>query len=322
MKTIKFSSIGQFRDAIRYFPKNLTSVPYVGYPKIHGTNASLLFVSPEQIIPLSKNNALSIGADNAGFAAWSQLHLSKLLEFAETIQLACTHIQYPFVVSGEWAGEGIQRGVAVNEVPKFFAIFGVGNYDGESYQWLNFKYFKHLHNHDIRLFNIAEFGEWHVEIDSVAPDLARNELVDITVAVEQECPAGKYFGVSGVGEGVVWQPDYTEDFLPRMSETWFKVKGEKHSASKVKKLATVNPEKVASVKEFVEYAVTENRLQQALVETKVTSVQEMSVFLKWLAGDVIKEESDTLVQSGLVWKDVQGSVVNKARTFLMQHLDK
>ena len=41
-----------------------------------------------------------------------------------------------------------------------------------------------------------------------------------------------------------------------------KVKGEKHSSSKVKKLASVDVEKLNSIKDFVDYAVTESRLEQ------------------------------------------------------------
>lgn len=40
------------------------------------------------------------------------------------------------------------------------------------------------------------------------------------------------------------------------------MKGEKHSASKVKTLAAVDPERLVNITEFVEYAVTENRLEQ------------------------------------------------------------
>ena len=50
-------------------------------------------------------------------------------------------------------------------------------------------------------------------------------MIEITEAVENECPVGKHFGVSGVGEGVVWTC-VSEGWND--SGTWFKVKGEAH----------------------------------------------------------------------------------------------
>lgn len=87
----------------------------------------------------------------------------------------------------------------------------------------------------------------------------------------------------------------------------FKVKGELHSVTKADKIANIDIEQLNNVKEFVDYAITESRLEQGLeylreqglydgyhIETK-----DMPVFLKWLAMDVFKEEKDTIIKNNL-----------------------
>ena len=122
--------------------------------------------------------------------------------------------------------------------------------------------------------------------------------------------------ISMIGEGIVYKTD-TERGTLRM-----KVKGEKHSSSKVKTLAPVDTEKVSSIKEFAEYAVTESRLNQG-IEKVFTSVNEqmdikkMGDFLKWITNDIIKEEMDTLRDNGLEPKDVTSAISNIARKWFL-----
>jgi hypothetical protein len=42
-----------------------------------------------------------------------------------------------------------------------------------------------------------------MEIDFNMPQLVQNQLSEITIAVEEECPVAKAFGFSGIGEGIV-----------------------------------------------------------------------------------------------------------------------
>jgi hypothetical protein len=162
-----------------------------------------------------------------------------------------------------------------------------------------------------RIFFINQFPTWELEIDFDYPELSSNKMIELTEEVEKECPVGKYFGVSGVGEGIVWkchiEPYVGGDFM-------FKVKGEKHSVSKVKTLAAVDVEKVNSIKECVDKIITENRLNQGLDYLRTNHLeiipQNLGIFIKWVTSDAIREELDTIVESGLIPKDV-GSVASK-----------
>jgi len=122
--------------------------------------------------------------------------------------------------------------------------------------------------------------------------------------------------ISMIGEGIVYKTD-TERGTLRM-----KVKGEKHSSSKVKTLAPVNTEKLNSVKEFAEYSVTNSRLNQGIEKVFTTHNQEIDIkkigeFLKWIANDIIKEEMDTLKDNGLEPKDVTSEISNVARKWFL-----
>jgi hypothetical protein len=64
-----------------------------------------------------------------------------------------------------------------------------------------------------------------VDIDFNYPTLSQNDIIEATLAVEKECPVGKYFGVSDIGEGIVYSC-ITEGY--QSSDFMFKSKGELH----------------------------------------------------------------------------------------------
>jgi len=315
MEVIKYSSIGQYRNLVKdvqyAYQEALPKLKMTGTVKVHGTNASVVICPDLSQYPQSRNNILTIENDNAGFATWHHGKRSAFADLASAIDSVCGIEQDDtIVIYGEWAGKGVQKGVAVSEVDKFFYVFGVKviDIDGTD-SWLD-DYPSMKHGDDI--IDARDIWTKEIVIDFGVPEKSQNELIDITMAVEAECPVGKYFGVSGVGEGVVWE--HITDEGVRFS---CKVKGEKHSSSKVKKLASVNVEKMNSIDAFVNYAVTENRLKQGFLEVCNNEPDRglLGKFIKWVSSDVAKEESDTLSASGLTMKDVGGTLSKRARNW-------
>ena len=104
-----------------------------------------------------------------------------------------------------------------------------------------------------------------------------------------------------------------------------KVKGEKHQNSKVKTLTTVNVEEVENMREFIEYAVTENRMNQGidkLIENHIPiEITSTGDFIKWVYNDVIKEESDTIIANKIDVKKLGAAVSTKAKPFWMNYLN-
>jgi hypothetical protein len=334
-KMITFPEIGQFRqiikvindntrysgkdengDAIFDASKRLPTLTFTGTVKLHGTNAGVTLTKDGDIYPQSRENVISVEKDNAGFAFFVESNKEVFKDFFKTLDIRDADY---ITIFGEWAGGNIQKGVAINGLPKMFVIFAVKlSYDDEAKTnyFLKNEETNHLKNVDAKIYNVLDFENYTIDIDFENPHLAQNKLIELTMAVEAECPVGKAFGNLGTGEGIVWKCD-TERGTIR-----FKVKGEKHSSSKVKTLATVDTEKVSSIKEFAEYVVTESRLEQA-IEKVFTSVNEqidikkMGDFLRWITNDVIKEEMDTLKDNGLEPKEVTNAISNVARKWFL-----
>lgn len=328
----RFHDIEQFRHVCKYVrtreipgvsnPYKLPVLKFTGTVKLHGTNACILFHKGD-IRYQSREHLIDTSSDNAGFATYmSQFETAPHGE--KSLRTLVGDINHygdlhnetavgPTWIYGEWCGGNVQSGVALNQLQKMFVIFGIRV--GET--WLDMRKFSRVELPEFRIFNIMNFPTFEMEIDFAMPEAKQNELVAITQAVEAECPVAKQFGVSGVGEGVVWT-----SYLPNGEALTFKVKGEKHSVSKVKTLASVDVEKVNNIKEFVDYAVTDNRLAQGVDVLRGEGVdpediKNMGKFLKWVANDVFKEESDTMTKAGLDKKDVGKYISDKAKKWLM-----
>ncbi len=280
-----------------------------GTVKIHGTNAGVA-MRDGKVVAFSRQEEISVSNDNAGFARFVAENTS---EFRQLIE----QFDRPVELRGEWCGKGIQKGTAVNQLDKMFVIFAIRADD----DWLHIADFATLENPMSRIFNIMRFGTFEVTIDFNVPEKAQEALESITEAVEAECPVGRHFGVSGVGEGVVWtsmDPQYEG------SKFWFKVKGDKHKITKTARLVEIVPEVVSSVREFIDSTVTEQRLLQGIAELQTAGVpidqKSTGAFIKWVFDDVIKEESDRLVASDLDVKDVSKNISNRAKKWWFDYL--
>ena len=179
-----------------------------------------------------------------------------------------------------------------------------------------------LNNNQIYLIN--QYDTWEIEIDFSQPESVQNELGKFTTEVELRCPVGATHGIEGTGEGIVWKAaslvDYGSDFY--IDDLIFKVKGEKHSITKVKTLASVDIEKVNSIKQFVDNVLTNARLTQGIQSLKELglepTIENTGAFLKWIGSDVIKEESDTMEGNELDRKDVMPIINREARQWYMK----
>ena len=217
---------------------------------------------------------------------------------------------------GEWCGGNIQKGVGITGLPKMFVVFDIRavNDDGETVVKFHSELAELCDIENVHA--VSKFAEYSLSIDFNSPELAQNLLIEQTNEVEAECPAAKYFGVNGIGEGVVWVGEYKNKTIR------FKVKGEKHSVTKVKVLAEVDVVKLNSVNEYVERTVTENRVRQAVGECKADSRASTGDVIRWVFNDVVKEESDVLKESGLTKNDIGKAISTKAKSLFFSILDE
>lgn len=143
------------------------------------------------------------------------------------------------------------------------------------------------------------------------------------------------FEINSVGEGIVWRcvsiwnvPGVPEDLdaVIKSHDLIFKVKGQKHSDTKVKKTATVDVEKVNSINEFATNVCTDHRLEKMLDKLLQAGLaldaKNTGEFLKLVGSDVIKEELDVMEASGLNRKDVMPAVNLLARQWFLKQWNK
>lgn len=332
-----FPKIGQFRNTIRAVSMRSAYVgkeddgspiydesrprpvlPFVGTVKLHGTNAAIVFHPDGEITCQSRSQIITPDADNAGFAAWVEEH--KTILFDRFMPLVG---EEPLIIFGEWCGKGINKGAAVCQLPKMFVVFNAKFGTGENAVWFSPASVANLPRHPvINLRNIYEFQHYMITIDFEKPAVRQSDLVVLTAAVEAQCPVAKAHGLDGIGEGIVWRcvyPDYWQ------SDFWFKVKGEKHSATKVKTLAPVDAEQAEKVSAFVDAVATESRLEQGIEwlreQGKEVSRASTGDYLRWVFNDVLDEESDTMGEHGITEKDIGSPLSRAARIWFFARLD-
>lgn len=348
----RFPSIEQLRTVVKHVRDRskfhqipIPTLKFQGTVKIHGTNSSIIFnPQTKETWCQSREQIITPEKDNSGFARFVSEFKNNEVNVYFNIAAGIFGMNYIkpgdlIGIYGEWCGQGIMKGVAISQVPKRFVIFGIKVFtpkdetDEEDFGtslWFSPDQLvkaQDLFDKEIgvetNIYSIQHFKTWNVEIDFMNPELIQNQLIEFTNQVEQECPVGKAFGVSGIGEGIVYRSVGDFDKF-KTSDLVFKVKGEKHSVSKVKKLAPIDIEKLNSVNEFVESVVTENRLEQMIEKMKETGIEvdikNTGAFLKLIGNDVLKEESDTLEASNLDRTSVMPVVNKVAKQWFMKRV--
>lgn len=330
-KHIIFPKIQQFRNVVGAINRKTTytgldsegnamynngilkpTLTFKGTVKLHGTNASVCFNYEDGFWVQSRKGIITVEKDNAGFAWFAESNKVEFLKlFAKIIENNVIG-KKTITIYGEWAGKGIQKSVGISQLFKAFYIFGVkisdlNDLESTAY-WIDSSDLRH---EDSGIYNVEDYKTYQVDVDFNMPQLSQNIFAEITQEVEKECPISEAFGIKGgLGEGVVWTTEYKGD------RYIFKVKGDKHSVSKVKKLASVDVEKLKSIESFVEYAVTENRFNQAIENVFGQSeidIKKMGDLIRWVINDVIAEEMDTMVKNGLDSKDVNKYISTRTR---------
>ena len=326
-KMYKFPSIEQFRSVVRNVNNKASfkgldetgepiydhlaikpTLTFTGTVKLHGTNLSIVLTRDGDYYAQSRERIMELTSDNAGSCQFAMKEQEFFVDYLNSIMQRDDGIE-AVAVYGEWAGAGIQKGVGISNIEKSFFPFAVQVImkDGKS----------HWHKTELPsspkrgVHSLEYFSCFKIDIDFNNPDESVNKMVAWVEEVERECPVAKEFGHSGIGEGIVFS----------CGEHMFKVKGEKHSVSKVKTLIPVDTEKLESMKAFIEYAVTEQRLQQGVDELVASGKQpvpeSLGTFLAWINRDVIKEEQDAINANGLENKVVAKHVSTAARTWFI-----
>lgn len=279
---------------------SMPTLSYEGTTKLHGTNAGVVFENGEITYCQSRENIITPDSDNAGFARW---FCSLDLDAINLIRANFPSGWAKVAVYGEWAGTGIQKNVAISTLPKAFYIFAARliSEDGEKEEWLDTRNWVLPPN----IHNIYNYPTFKIDINFESAEYAVAEINKWVLDVEAQCPVGKAFGAPGIGEGIVFRC-VTEGW--ESSRYWFKAKGDKHSASKVRKLATVDIAKYETEQSFVAAVLEEGRLEQAFnwlkENNKPQDQSSTGDFIRWVFNDVVKECSPEMEASNIEEKNL------------------
>ena len=214
-KHISFPSIEQFRgvvahinrsynfigldengDAIYDITKPKPKLTFKGTVKLHGTNFGVCYNDDGGIWAQSKENIITPLSDNAGSASFVERNKDAFMTLFETVKdkLNLDTKNNTISIYGEWAGSGINRAVAISNIEKSMFIFGVkitphlkDENDKTPAYWVDSSY---LRSTEHRVFNIEDYKTYYIEIDFNYPQLAQNKIIEMTIAVEYECPVG------------------------------------------------------------------------------------------------------------------------------------
>ena len=344
-KLIRFPSIEQFKSIVHTINHRATYVgkdekgnpiynptlpkpilKFVGFIKLHGTNFGINFNNVSGMWCQSRERIITSISDNAESAFFAEsnkeVFLQEIYKFSKlhNIDLDNNTLSIYF----EWVGKGIQKGVAIAEIEKATFVIGAKVTPFEeslpSY-WLDSSTFKNIEH---RIFNIEDFPKFEIEIDFNNPNLSVNKILEQTLEVERECPVGKAFGISSIGEGIVYNY-FTEDGQRIM----FKSKGELHSkSSKVVTLKEVDNEKINKTIQVANQVCPNWRLEQMLEQTfdlmngGTLDVKKTGEYIKNVIQDILKEELLTLSENNLTPKDINSNVSQIAKNYLFNKLNE
>lgn len=304
-----------------------SKVTYKCKIKLHGTNAAIQICGDGTVLAQSRTSIIEPTNDNCGFARWVESQKDEWTKIHSNTPI-------DIIVFGEWCGPGIQKGVAVSEIPKkIFAVFAIVLKTGDDVtfvcepvqiksmlnrQTINDLYVLPWYRSPDELFDFESVIDWQSSSEDLQPELARiNAAVDL---VEKSDPWIKTtFNVDGIGEGLVFYPVSRIDFAD-FNNLVFKAKGDKHKIVNNKAPAQADPEVTNSAKEFADLVLTEARFEQGIVAVQAVTYEMKLIgkFLKWIEDDVKKETSAELVACRMEWSQVKNTITSQARQWYLE----
>lgn len=277
--------------------------------KLHGTNLGIVSDGSNTYWQ-SRNNVITQHCDNAGSAAFCDARKSAIEGLVTKIRTRNGLADDETIcIYGEFVGKGIFN-VGVSQMEKSFFIFSVEAGQQLNEDWIEIP--------ELNIFNVLSMQTYDIEIDFNDYNSCVEKLSGIVSEIDKKCPIAKQFGFDGVGEGVVVSFDLNGENLI------FKVKGESHTASKVK-IPKIKAEKVDH-SGLVETVCPQWRLDQQyhlVVDTLNGGTPNRTMiggFIKAVASDIIDECSNVLGDNNLTYKDIGGTVAQQCRVYFLTRL--
>ena len=353
-RMINFGSISQFGSIpkrvtrhIRYIGEDdngdamfdnaitLPVIKVVGSEKIHGANAAVCYSETDGFWIQSRQRIITFENDSYGCAAWATKHKETWMNIIHELAKFYNVNLNENVISVyfEWCGGSVQKNSAVTGLDKramIFQHFKVSPLvplepDDPLYTVSSWRSTNNIDDTKSNIFNIMNFPYDTFEVDFEHPKLSHNAMLKRVSDLEANSLVGKQFGKEGnIGEGIVCT------FMIGDKLFRFKLKGEKHSSTKVKTLNPLDEAKERDKIEFANYACSASRLEQAWDATfargssneRSPSIKATGDFIRTVIKDIIKEEQDIILEKNLNAKECNGIISKISRRWFMKQLEE
>jgi hypothetical protein len=279
---------------------------FCGYPKVDGSNHSIHRMKDGRIMYFGRSAEIIEKRDPFSFKLFADERIETFKSLFNLIEECDSRAKGArIIIYGEFAGKKIQKAAAVQELERFFYIFGIQIISSGGNHWFDMV----KHNVDIgskyRIWPKTIFPQYHVTIDYTDLDGSEKRLNELTALVNRECPVAKFLAaIDGhvlkktIGEGIVWSA-VTND--PIAFSSAFKTKGPEFLPRKCPKRdkKEIEASHMEIIDEFVEDNVTDIRCEQGIHYLKEADLpvdrSSLNEFAKWVAADAIREEGDDLL---------------------------
>jgi RNA ligase len=282
-----------------------------GTVKIHGTNITIVYTSPETWTIHSRHRQLF--PSNDLYSCYATLSQAPLHELAA--QVSAIHPWKQLLLAGEWAGKGIQKHVGVCHLPHLYTIFNL-KIDGN---WHDIRTFQSVSLPANRIFNICDFRTYTLTVRMTSLEDVRradNQMVACVEEIDVKCPVAEKFDILGKGEGIVFTA-FPCNPSPQLRN--FKIKGPSFQMVNSSKISHLPTETAAKISAFVEYAVSDARLDQGMEYLAEMGIpvegRSTGKYISWVVRDVLKEEGYVIEEMGLggMMKEVRVAVTGVVR---------
>ena len=320
-----YPKIGKLKDLVYEARKiNETILELVGTVKLHGTHADIVVEDGDVLRLQSRNREkLTVESDNNGFAAFAVPLRKDLLALKNKVVARYRALnldvsirpECPVIMAGEWCGGNIQKKVALMQLPRHFVIVSIN----VNNTWVPDEDYSQIQDQSIGIYNVSNAGFLHTRLDIANVEKTETEIKCLTEQIEKECPYARTFGVSGIGEGMVWK------VRSRCQDPnfWFKSKGKEFAVSERSKMrsSSLTEENKNYARHFARAIVTENRLQQGwdyLEEMQVRrDISGTGRFLKWISEDCFTEEQREIEEANISTQTLKPELCKIAKEWYM-----
>ena len=326
----KISKLSDFLYMCKRVIPETRIVPIIGTVKLHGAHVDWV-VSRDDTIRFQSRNLLelAVGNDNYGFAAFSNpirdviVRLKKdiIRRYVQLNPSRTVDPDHPVVISGEWCGQGVQKGMAVSQLPRHFVIISIRVND----TWVSETEYADIHDEARGIYHIGKAGLYSLDLDLEDIDPSEAAIQTIVTGVEKTCPYGLARDVTGRGEGIVWKAREHMD----NPEMWFKYRGDSTPVShnwenpreprtgKVVGTAVAADDGAQEYK-FAVSVVTERRLEQGLeylAETGTARKGGLGKFLGWVTNDILVEEKREMAEQDIGLRKLKSAIKSISKTW-------